>query len=98
MCVVGSRAHPGNDATTDAAPRSPAPTGDERGSLVADVLLGQVDQAVTNLGATAHRITYRSTSGVDAGGVDVTGTVFVPAGAPPEGDGRSCPSGTARRV
>ncbi|WUN53888.1 lipase family protein [Rhodococcus sp. NBC_00297] len=76
---------PGNDATTDAAPRSPAPTGDERGSLVADVLLGQVDQAVTNLGATAHRITYRSTSGVDAGGVDVTGTVFVPAGAPPEG-------------
>ncbi|MGB3772978.1 MAG: lipase family protein [Rhodococcus sp. (in: high G+C Gram-positive bacteria)] len=65
---------------------SPAPTGDQRGAIVSDVLLGQVDQAVSGLGATAHRITYRSTSGVPGtGGVDVTGTVFVPAGTPPDG-------------
>ncbi len=74
-----------SSGTTAAAPTTPAPQGDERGAVVSDVMLGQVDQRVTSLGATAHRISYRSTSGIDGNGVDVTGTVFVPGGLPPAG-------------
>jgi dienelactone hydrolase len=48
-------------------------------------LLGQVDQSISSLGASEYRITYRSTSGLDGGGVVVSGTVFVPAGAAPAG-------------
>lgn len=72
-------------SATPSATDLPTPTGSERGEILSDELLGQVDQAVSNLGATAHRITYRSTSGIDGGGVEVSGTVFVPAGAPPAG-------------
>lgn len=73
-------------STADPAdPAASAPQGDERGAVLSDVVLGQVDQSVTALGATAHRISYRSTSGLDGSGVEVTGTVFVPGGLPPAG-------------
>ncbi|KQU07812.1 lipase [Rhodococcus sp. Leaf7] len=84
-CSSGTTDDP-TSSTPAAAPTSPAPAGDERGAIVSDVVLGQVDQAVSALGAVAHRITYRSTSGVrDGAGADVTGVVFVPAGTPPAG-------------
>ena len=82
---TSSSAAGSSSGTTTAAPTTPAPQGDERGAVTSDVVLGQVDQSVTALGATAHRITYRSTSGIDGSGVDVTGTVFVPGGLPPAG-------------
>lgn len=73
------------DATGTTAETAPAPVGDERGALVEDEVLGQVDQSVSALGAVAHRVVYRSTSGVDGSGVEVSGTVFVPSGPVPAG-------------
>ncbi|MGW0043384.1 lipase family protein [Rhodococcus sp. NPDC003348] len=62
---------------------APAPQGAERGEPVGDQQL--IDTTVTTEGVTARRITYRSTSGLDGGGTEVTGVVFIPPGAPPEG-------------
>ncbi|GGG22047.1 putative lipase [Rhodococcoides trifolii] len=71
--------------TTPTQPTVPAPAGDERGQIVSSDLLGQVDQSISALGASEYRVTYRSTSGLDGGGVIVSGTVFVPAGTAPTG-------------
>ncbi|MGU3432177.1 lipase family protein [Actinomycetes bacterium M1A6_2h] len=89
--LAGCSADPSPDTpavsstSTTASPTSAAPTGDERGQIVTSDLLGQVDQSVSSLGASGYRITYRSTSGLDGGGVVVSGTVFVPAGPAPTG-------------
>ncbi|MBC2639684.1 lipase [Rhodococcus wratislaviensis] len=72
-------------ATPSASPASPAPTGDQRGSLISQAPVPDIDGAVTALGATATRVVYRSTSGVDGGGAEVVGTVFTPAGPAPDG-------------
>ncbi|MBJ8344173.1 lipase family protein [Antrihabitans sp. YC2-6] len=63
---------------TSAGP--PAPLGAERGAVV--------DQQQTSTESDGSRRTvvrYRSTSGVDGSGTEVSGTVFVPAGSAPAG-------------
>ena len=75
--------------TSVAAPVSPpvppAPTGDQRGALISQQPVPDIDPAITALGATATRVVYRSTSGVDDGGAEVVGTVFTPGGPAPDG-------------
>ncbi|MGA9870990.1 MAG: lipase family protein [Rhodococcus sp. (in: high G+C Gram-positive bacteria)] len=66
-------------------PTVPAPVGDERGSLVSDVEMGHTDFAVRALGATATRVVYRSTSSSGDTGTEVSGVVFRPKGAAPQG-------------
>ncbi|QNG17726.1 lipase [Rhodococcus triatomae] len=63
----------------------PAPVGDERGSVVAAETVTDFHPDIAALGATAQRVTYRSTSGVDGTGAEVVATVFTPPGPPPEG-------------
>lgn len=53
------------------------------GTLIQATPMADVDQSVKALGATAMRITYRSTSAIDSSITQVTGTAFVPAGKPP---------------
>ncbi|AOW93341.1 lipase [Rhodococcus sp. WMMA185] len=64
---------------------SAAPTGDQRGAVTSEHPVQDIDAAITALGATATRVVYRSTSGVDGSGSEVVGTVFTPSGAAPEG-------------
>lgn len=72
--------------TTQPGPLVPAPpVGDERGSLVSKTEMGHNDFAVRVLGATATRVVYRSTSSSGGAGTDVSGVVYTPKGAPPEG-------------
>lgn len=69
--------------TAAAVAKAPAPRGAERGALID---ARPFDGAATALpGMTATTIVYRSTSGVDGRGTDVTGTVLTPPGTPPEG-------------
>ncbi|MCQ4118036.1 lipase family protein [Rhodococcus tibetensis] len=72
-------------AATSSPQFPPAPTGTERGALTSQNPVAAIDEAITNLGATATRVLYRSTSGVDGAGTEVVGTVFTPAGPAPEG-------------
>jgi hypothetical protein len=68
------------------APVLPAPdmTNDGPGSLVrVDPLTGDFNIDSTN--ATAVKVVYRSTSGVDGAPSEVSGVVAVPPGAPPKG-------------
>lgn len=76
---------PSAPAATSTPALPPAPTGDDRGALTAQTPVADIDPAITNLGATATRVVYRSTSGVDGAGTEVVGTVFTPAGPAPEG-------------
>lgn len=64
---------------------APAPTGAQRGAIVEQRDAGATYPAVAETGARAFTVTYRSTSGVDGGNSDVTGTVFAPAGPAPDG-------------
>ncbi|MEV0947837.1 lipase family protein [Rhodococcus sp. NPDC049939] len=64
---------------------SAAPTGDQRGAVISQNPVQDIDAAITEIGATATRVLYRSTSGVDGSGSEVVGTVFTPAGTAPEG-------------
>lgn len=63
----------------------PAPTGDERGAVVHHAPFPEIAGAITEKGAVATRITYRSTSGINGSGTEVGGTVFAPAGPAPGG-------------
>ncbi|WP_043825301.1 lipase family protein [Rhodococcus opacus] len=72
-------------AAPSVPPVSPAPTGDQRGALISQAPVPGTDPAITALGATATRVVYRSTSGVDGGGSEVVGTVFTPGGPAPDG-------------
>ncbi|WP_430331209.1 lipase family protein [Rhodococcus sp. ACT016] len=63
-------------ATTTTAVAQPAPA--ERG-IVSSA------EPFTGTGLAGHRILYRSTSGIDGHGTEVSGTVFVPPGQAPPG-------------
>nr|WP_240963056.1 lipase family protein [Antrihabitans stalactiti] len=67
-------------ACSDPPRTDPAPQGTERGAV-----LSQEPMPATSTGAAVTKIRYRSTSGVDGGGAEVTGTVFTPAGPAPSG-------------
>ncbi|MCJ0904098.1 lipase family protein [Rhodococcus sp. ARC_M6] len=56
-----------------------------RGTLVDSTPFTDIDPTLTATGATATRITYQSTSGVDGSPVRLSGSVFRPAGPAPEG-------------
>ena len=77
------------DATTSAADAAiasaPAPVGDERGALIEDQPLAETAAASPHGPVTARKLVYRSTSGLDGSGTEVSGMVFVPPGAAPEG-------------
>ena len=55
------------------------------GTLLASSPFPTVDVRVSRGGASATRITYRSTSGIDESPTAVTGVVFIPRDAPPPG-------------
>ncbi|WP_072751757.1 lipase family protein [Rhodococcus maanshanensis] len=74
--------------TADAAAAvtaAPAPVGDERGALIGDQSLAETAAVSPNGPVTARKLVYRSTSGLDGSGTEVSGTVFVPPGAAPDG-------------
>ncbi|MBD0322332.1 MAG: lipase [Aldersonia sp.] len=84
-CATGES---GSSAPTS-APSTPGVTSPtlpvaERGALL-DSRAVAPDERVARMGASATWIRYRSTSGLDGAGVDVTGMVFAPRGAAPEG-------------
>lgn len=70
-----------NSAPTTAADPASAPPG----ALLESEPYEPVDIRITRAGATAQRITYRSTSGIDGSATAVTGAVFVPRKPPPPG-------------
>ena len=77
---------PTTSVAADSGPvGSPAPTVDQRGALTSREPVPDIDPEITALGATATRVVYRSTSGVDGGEAEVVGTVFTPAGPAPDG-------------
>lgn len=55
------------------------------GSLVSATRLPTIDRRLLRVTSVAARITYNSTSGVDGSSQVVSGSVFAPAGTPPEG-------------
>ena len=55
------------------------------GSVIEAKSMPNIGRGITTLGATAARVVYRSTSGVDGSPTEVSGAVFVPAGRPPAG-------------
>ena len=79
---------PGMDALSDES--SPdeitrAVNANAPGSLVEAKPFSDVDVIFKQLGATAVKVLYRSTSGIDGSPTEVSGSVFVPAGQPPKG-------------
>lgn len=73
----------GCSSPDDASEDEPQYTGMTPGSLTESTRFDTVDLRIGKLGATSFKISYRSTSGVDDSSTEVTGSVFVPAGAPP---------------
>ncbi|KRD15353.1 lipase [Mycobacterium sp. Root265] len=55
------------------------------GALVSATRLPTIDRRLLRVTSVAARITYNSTSGVDGSSQVVSGSVFAPAGPPPEG-------------
>lgn len=55
------------------------------GALVSASRLPTIDRRLLRVTSVAARITYNSTSGVDGSSQVVSGSVFAPAGTPPEG-------------
>jgi alpha-beta hydrolase superfamily lysophospholipase len=55
------------------------------GSLIEAKTMPNIDRSITKIGATAVRVVYRSTSGIDGSPTEVSGAVFVPVGHPPAG-------------
>jgi pimeloyl-ACP methyl ester carboxylesterase len=76
-------------AEPDAPARGPALAGDFSGSgpgtLVAANTLPDLDPRLREDSSVAARITYVSTSGISDSHPQVSGTVFVPKGTPPQG-------------
>jgi pimeloyl-ACP methyl ester carboxylesterase len=70
------------------APGMPLPGafgGQDPGSLISAATMPTLDRRLSVASSVAARITYLSTSGVDGSSQEVSGTVFAPAGTPPEG-------------
>ncbi|KQU45075.1 lipase [Rhodococcus sp. Leaf278] len=59
--------------------------GTDPGSLVSAEPIEDIAADITELGASATRVVYRSTSGVTGQPTEVSGTVVVPGGTAPEG-------------
>ncbi|WP_246182988.1 lipase family protein [Mycolicibacterium grossiae] len=59
--------------------------GDAAGSLLSAHTLPTLDRRLSAASSVAARITYLSTSGIDGSVREVSGTVFTPAGTPPDG-------------
>ena len=55
------------------------------GTVIDATPMSDVDESVRALGATAVRVRYRSTSGLDGSPTEVTAALFVPSGKPPQG-------------
>ncbi|GGC72957.1 putative lipase [Hoyosella rhizosphaerae] len=77
-------------APSDAGvPRGPydiaAVATDTRGEILDAEPLHTLLPEVANAAAEAHRVTYRSTSGIDGRPTEVTGAVFIPNGQAPAG-------------
>ncbi len=60
-------------------------SGSGPGTLKSASTLPTIDRRLRATSSVAARITYTSTSGIDNGQTTVSGTVFAPKGAPPEG-------------
>jgi pimeloyl-ACP methyl ester carboxylesterase len=73
------------DVPVPEPPPSPIIGGSGPGSLLALEPLDDIAVDITELGATATRVVYRSTSGTDGRATEVSGTVVVPGGAAPDG-------------
>lgn len=75
--------------TAEAPASEPPPPsnvgGTDPGSLISAEPIEDIATDITELGATATRVVYRSTSGVTGSPTEVSGTVIVPAGTAPEG-------------
>ncbi|OZD85787.1 lipase [Rhodococcus sp. 05-339-2] len=75
--------------TAEAPASQPPPPsnvgGTAPGSLISAEPIEDIATDITELGATATRVVYRSTSGVTGSPTEVSGTVIVPAGTAPEG-------------
>lgn len=75
--------------TAEAPSPEPAPAsnfgGSGPGSLISAEPIEDIAVDITELGATATRVVYRSTSGVTGEPTEVSGTVVVPGGTAPEG-------------
>lgn len=59
--------------------------GQDPGSLLTAETLPTIDRRLSAVSSVAAGITYLSTSGIDGSRQEVSGTVFAPRGAPPEG-------------
>ncbi|MDI9898523.1 lipase family protein [Rhodococcus sp. IEGM 1409] len=57
----------------------------DRGDLISSTELTDLDPLITDTQASAFRVVYQSTSGIDGLPVQVSGSVFRPAGPAPEG-------------
>jgi pimeloyl-ACP methyl ester carboxylesterase len=55
------------------------------GSLISATEFDAIDPRITDIGATASRVRYMSTSAIDGQPVETTGLVLIPGGAPPAG-------------
>ncbi|MGB3232750.1 MAG: lipase family protein [Mycobacterium sp.] len=87
IAAVGCAQLPGTQiyADVDEQPATSESDSQGPGSLVETEVFHDVDVSVKRLGATAVKIVYRSTSGIDGSATEVSGTGFVPAGRPPTG-------------
>lgn len=73
------------DAEEVSAPALPAPVGDQRGAILDDQPFTAAKGSFGDLDVQSRKILYRSTSGIDGSGTEVSGTVFIPSGQPPAG-------------
>ncbi len=86
LAIAGCGADPtASDPATSTPTTPPVAAAPDHGALLGAEPFTDIDTRITGVGATAQRLRYRSTSGIDGSGTEVTGTVFTPAGAPPAG-------------
>lgn len=71
--------------TTASSPHIAPEVLSQRGELIESTPLSPLSDALVESGAVATRVLYQSASGLDGGPRIVSGTVFVPAGDPPDG-------------
>ncbi|MCZ4518066.1 lipase [Rhodococcus ruber] len=87
--VVISPDAPTAPVTASATASEPPPPsnfgGTAPGSLISAEPIDDIAVDITELGASATRVVYRSTSGVTGQPTEVSGTVIVPAGIAPQG-------------
>lgn len=82
--LTGCDRDSGHEDTPPPSPPRPAPVGQERGQIVSSSTVTDAHPETAAIGASAQRVTYLSTSGVDGSGVEVVATIFTPPGTAPE--------------